>query len=123
MATIRRVRLEVTFWDDAMEHVSSVAPGNAATAWTGPAGLHLGSTVADVQTANGKAFSVAGFGWDYGGYVTDLKGGSLTGLPGGCTLQLRFDNVKGQAPPDGISGDGVTLSSGRCAPEGPTSPW
>lgn len=104
-------RLEVSFWDDAMEHVSEVSPGDKATAWTGPAGLHLGSSVADAEAANGKAFSIAGFGWDYGGYATDLKNGKLAALSGGCSLQLRFDNVNGDAPPDGISGDGVTVSS------------
>ena len=105
-------RLEITFWDDAMEHVSSVAPGSAAKAWIGPAGLHIGSPVADAQAANGKAFSISGFGWDYGGYATDLKGGKLASLAGGCALQLRFDNnTDGAVMPDGISGDGVTLSS------------
>ena len=104
-------RLEISFWDDAMEHVSSVSAGDKATGWTGPGGLHINSPIADAQAANGKAFSLAGFGWDYGGYATDLKGGKLTGLAGGCSLQLRFDNANGDTIPDGISGDGVTLSS------------
>ena len=102
-------RLEITYWDDAMEHVSSVAAGEAAKGWTGPRGLHIGSSVADAEAANGKPFSIAGFGWDYGGYATDLKGGKLSGLPGGCSLQLRFDS--GDVVPDGISGDGVTVAS------------
>lgn len=105
-------RLEITYWDDAMEHVSSVAPGAAAKAWTGPDGLHLGSTVAEVTAANGKPFDISGFDWDYGGYVTDLRGGALASLPGGCSLQLRFDHPDFNGTmPDGISGDGVTVSS------------
>ncbi len=104
-------RLEIMFWDDAMEHVSSVAAGDKASAWLAPGGLHVGSPVADVEAANGKPFSIAGFGWDYGGYATDLKSGKLTGLKGGCSLQLRFDNPDGAAVPDGLSGDGVTVSS------------
>lgn len=105
-------RLKISFWDDAMEHVSSVSLGEKATAWTGPGGLHLGSSVAEVEAANGKAFSIAGFGWDYGGFATDLKAGKLTGLKGGCSLQLRFDLVGSDQFPDGVTGDGVTLSSG-----------
>lgn len=104
--------LQITFWDTAMAHVSGVSPADKATAWTGPMGLHLGSTLAEVEKANGRPFAIGGFGWDYGGYIIDLKGGALAAIPGGCNLSLRFDAGDSDKPmPDGISDDGVTVMS------------
>ncbi len=102
-------KLAVTFWDDSMQHISGVNP--MGTAWTGPSGIHVGSTLAYIQQVNGKPFSISGFGWDYGGYAVDFKGGALDKLPGGCTISLRFDGPDNIVMPDGINGDGVTLSS------------
>lgn len=45
--------------------------------WTGPHGLVLGESMADVERANGGAFVLYGFEWDYGGTVTDWRGGAL----------------------------------------------
>jgi len=103
-------RLEITFWDDAMTKVSDISLGSAATAWTGPSGLHLGSGLDDVQAANGKPFGLYGFGWDYGGFVNDLKGGQLAHLPGGCSLSVRLSTADGVNIPDGLSGE-KTLGS------------
>jgi len=103
--------LQVTFWDKAMAHLSSVGPADGATAWKAPGGIHLGSTLAEVEAANGRSFGIGGFGWDYGGYVLDFKGGALD-HPGGCNLSIRFDAGNNDKPmPDGISGDGVTVTS------------
>ncbi len=107
-------RVEITFWDDAMTKVSDVSLGSQATAWTGPSGLHLGSALPEVETANGKAFGLYGFGWDYGGYVNDLKGGKLAHLAGGCSLSLRLGTAEGATIPDSLSGE-KTLSSGDAA--------
>src|SRR5262249_52958270 len=35
--------------------------------WTGPHGLALGENMSDVERANGGAFVLYGFEWDYGG--------------------------------------------------------
>jgi len=69
------------------------------------AGLGLGDPLAQVAKANGKAFSLWGFGWDYGGYVNDLKNGDLTKLPGNCELSLRFDLAGVQDAPNSLYGD------------------
>lgn len=98
-------RIEITFWDDAMTKVSDVSLGTAATAWTGPSGLHLGSGLSDVESANGKPFDLFGFGWDYGGQVKDLKGGKLEHLPGGCSLSVRLGTAEGATIPDNLSGE------------------
>ncbi len=102
-------KLAVTFWDDSMQHMSGLNP--MGTAWTGPSGIHVGSTLAYIQQVNGKPFSISGFGWDYGGYAVDFKGGALDKIPGGCTISLRFDGPDNIVMPDGINGDGVVLSS------------
>ena len=98
-------RIEVTFWDDAMTKVSDISLGSAAMAWTGPSGLHLGSGLADVEAANGKPFTLFGFGWDYGGFVNDLKGGKLAHLPGGCGMSVRLATPEGAQVPDSLSGE------------------
>ena len=38
-------------------------------------GLRPGSSLAEVEAANGKPFALSGFEWDYGGYANDWKGG------------------------------------------------
>ena len=89
-------RLVVTFWDDAQTAVESVTAGAKATAWTGPLGLHAGSSLNEVAAANGHGFALSGFGWDYGGYFTNAWGGKLK-PDGGCALQIRF-GLPGKAP-------------------------
>lgn len=57
--------------------------------WRTPEGIKIGSTLAEVEAANGNPFSLSGFGWDYAGTVLDWKGGRL--VRGGCELMLRFE--------------------------------
>lgn len=102
-------RIEVIYWDAAMEHVSTVRMG-AEARLAGPEGIRLGNTVTDVEAANGAGFDLTGFGWDYGGYVQDWRGGKLAALEGGCVMSVRFMEVEGETPP-GVSGDGVTVKS------------
>jgi hypothetical protein len=73
--------------------------------WIGPGGIHVGSTIAEVQKANGKAFTFSGLGWDYGGQVRDWGGGALgpvkptRGGPGNsppdCRLDVQLDAAPG----------------------------
>lgn len=49
-----------------------------------------GASLAEIEAANGRPFELSGFGWDYGGAVTDWRGGGLGALPGGCLLFARF---------------------------------
>ncbi|MCE1237577.1 MAG: hypothetical protein LWW93_14605 [Hyphomicrobiales bacterium] len=85
----RRIEL---FWNDDKKRsgLSSARPGpkNLAAA---PNGVRPGMTVAEVEKLNGKPFLLSGFGWDYGGSVTDWKGGALDKpAPGGCIVSVRF---------------------------------
>lgn len=71
----------------------SIANENAPVRYTGhwhtAAGVLPGQTIQEVETINGKPFSFSGFGWDYGGAVTDWNNGKLE--KSGITAQLRED--------------------------------
>ena len=104
-------RIEISFSEDNAKRASGVTLRDTARAsrWK-VSGITIGSSLADVQKANGKPFMVAGFEWDYGGFVTDWKGGAL-GRPmqGGCTVTIRFDRKSGA--PKSLLGDGVKVAS------------
>lgn len=108
-------RIEVAFTDDSMKRVSGLTLRDTAkTSRWSVAGVTIGSGVADVQKLNGKPFVISGFGWDYGGFVVDWKGGALARpLPGGCTVTLRFGKDAGG--PKSLQGDGVKVSSDNAA--------
>ncbi|WP_315759196.1 MULTISPECIES: hypothetical protein [unclassified Bradyrhizobium] len=104
-------RIEVAFIDDKIATVSGLTLRDTAkTSRWSVAGITIGASLAAVQKANGKPFVVSGFGWDYGGFVTDFKNGTLGRiLPGGCSITVRFG--KDKDPPRALSGDGVKVSS------------
>ncbi|WP_315738288.1 hypothetical protein [Bradyrhizobium sp. SZCCHNR1093] len=104
-------RIDVAFIDDKIATVSGLTLRDTAkTSRWSVVGITIGASLAAVQKANGKPFVVSGFGWDYGGFVTDFKNGALGRiLPGGCSVTVRFGRDKD--PPRALSGDGVKVSS------------
>jgi hypothetical protein len=104
-------RIEVAFTDDKAKRASGLTLRDTAkTSRWSVNGITIGSSLADVQKANGKPFLVNGFEWDYGGFVTDWKGGALgRPLQGGCTITIRFD--KNAGAPKSLLGDGVKAAS------------
>ncbi|GLH75834.1 hypothetical protein SSBR45G_07420 [Bradyrhizobium sp. SSBR45G] len=104
-------RIEVGFVEDKTATVSGLTLRDTAkTSRWSVAGVTIGASLAAVQKANGKPFVVSGFGWDYGGFVTDFKNGALGRmLPGGCSLTVRFGR-DGNVP-KALSGDGVKVAS------------
>ena len=108
-------RIEISFSDDKAKRVSGLTLRDTAkTSRWSVNGITIGSSLADVQKANGKPFLVNGFEWDYGGFVTDWKGGALgQPLQGGCTITIRFD--KKAAAPKSLLGDGVKAASDNAA--------
>lgn len=108
-------RIEVAFTDDKAKRASGLTLRDTAkTSRWSVAGITIGSSLAEVQKANGKPFLVNGFEWDYGGFVTDWKGGTLgRPLQGGCTITIRFD--KKAAAPKSLLGDGVKAASDSAA--------
>jgi hypothetical protein len=96
-------KIRIEWSDPASKIVSDVDVFGSQ--WIGPGGIHVGSTIAEVQKANGKAFTFSGLGWDYGGQVRDWKGGALGPLkptrggpgnsPPDCRLDVQLDAAPG----------------------------
>jgi hypothetical protein len=45
--------------------------------WKTPEGVHIGTTLEELVKINGKAITFLGFGWDYGGTLSNYNGGKL----------------------------------------------
>jgi hypothetical protein len=101
-------RVEVAFTEESRQHVSMVQLTRPSE-WH-VAGLSVGDPIADVDEANGRPFELWGFSWDYGGYVSDLKGGKLAARAGGCQVMLRLAPQDDAVLPDALMGE-VLLSS------------
>ena len=103
-------RLEILWWDDkSHSRPSTVRITEGPSNWALGA-IKAGSPVAVVNKANGKAFKISGFDWDYGGQVQDWNGGAVPGLGGeGCSVQVSFSH-EGDLPQK-LLGDGVTVTS------------
>jgi hypothetical protein len=100
-------RLEVFWWDaEKRNRIASVTLGEGG-AWVFGDGPAPGQSLADLQVLNGKAFTLNGFFWDYGGTVIDWNGGALGKVPGGCSLMVTLepDESAPQAALDAVSGD------------------
>jgi hypothetical protein len=86
-------RVEI-FWNDTPGRTSPSSITISGTEgqrsqWTGPHNLTLGESMADVEHANGGAFTLYGFEWDYGGTVTDWRGGALA-PDDNCHVRIGF---------------------------------
>ncbi|MCA9788861.1 MAG: hypothetical protein KC462_03770, partial [Cyanobacteria bacterium HKST-UBA05] len=74
-------------WEELKgSHGATVMP---TSQWHTPQGVRVGSTVADVELANGKPFKLYGIDWDYGGNVTSWEKGTLDTAHHG-RLRVRF---------------------------------
>lgn len=101
--------LEIVWADPETQlRPASISAGHAASTWIGPRDLSIGDAIADVEAANGRVFQLWGFGWDYGGWVSDWKGGALADVSG-CRTRVRFDPRTD--PGVGASGDGEFSSN------------
>ncbi|MET3355891.1 hypothetical protein V5F34_10665 [Xanthobacter autotrophicus] len=77
-------------WKDAIDMVNPRRVAfTESSAWS-VNGIAIGSTLADLEKANGKPFRVQGFGGNGGGVVADWRGGRLGNLGGGCTLGVQL---------------------------------
>lgn len=80
-------RLQFVWWDEEGRKDPSYVELPAKL--SAPGGVRAGMSVAEVEARNGEAFTLSGFGWDYGGYA-GFDSGALAALPGDCHLSLRF---------------------------------
>lgn len=101
-------RIELIWADDKKRRGLANLRLSEKSVWIAPNGLKIGMSLAEVEKANGRPFVLSGFDWDYGGYVTDWKGGALDApIKGGCKVQVRF-TVPEDAPEaaaSAVSGD------------------
>jgi len=75
------------------------------TDWRGPLGVRLGSTIAEVEAANGRPFAIMGFAQSEGsGQVMDWRGGALATAMRDCVLEIVFNagDVEGAAAADAL---------------------
>jgi hypothetical protein len=97
--------MQVRWWDE--QNVAYLAGVTLAPGDTGPGGVALGMPIQDVEAINGEPFRLFGFFWDYGGSA-GFETGTLSGLPGGCVLNLQFSPTRedlSEALTLAISGD------------------
>ncbi|MDQ3798170.1 MAG: hypothetical protein M3384_01860, partial [Acidobacteriota bacterium] len=57
--------------------------GDAGSVWKTKHGIGLGTNLKQLERINGRAFTLLGFAWDYGGTVASWKGGKLQRELGG----------------------------------------
>lgn len=107
-------RLELMWADEKKRSgLLAVRPAKETTL-VAPNGIRRGMTLAEVEKLNGRPFVLVGFDWDYGGAVTDWKGGALASpAAGGCTVSVTFalpDDVD-EAVSAAVAGDTEFSSS------------
>ena len=97
--------MQVRWWDET--NATYLAGVTLAPGDTGPGGVKIGMPIEEVQAINGEPFGLMGFYWDYGGSA-GFDSGKLSGLPGGCYLNLQLSPTLQVLPEDvssAISGD------------------
>jgi hypothetical protein len=96
-------RLELVWRDDTRAAPASVAVSGEGSLWRGPHNIAIGDDVARVETANGRAFTLWGFGWDYGGWVSNWDGGAFAPAQN-CSVSVRFQPSADATTAQGDSG-------------------
>jgi len=77
-------RLEIWWQNPAARSGLYLVLINGQSAWSGPGGLKLGLTLAELEKLNHKPFKLKGFDKDGTATVSDWDGGALAKLPGDC---------------------------------------
>lgn len=100
------LRLEV-LWTDTLEvpRAEMVVLRGDTSAWHTPDGLSLGTTLAELESINGRPFRLTGFGWDYSGTVVDWNGGRLAPDSGSHRLVVRLLPDDADDVPSRLLGD------------------
>jgi hypothetical protein len=80
-------RLFITL-DDAGVNPVLLQVSDRRSQWEGRFGIHMGTTLTELVVLNAKPIQFSGFGWDYGGVISDWNHGLLDSLQksGGVTL-------------------------------------
>jgi hypothetical protein len=109
-----KARLEFIWQNDKARHRPALIRAKNQSAWATANGIRIGAALVDIEKMNAKPFKLSGFDWDYGGRVTDWRGGALgKPQPGGCILGIEFVHPE-DAPEENlskVSGDREILSN------------
>jgi hypothetical protein len=95
--SLRRAEI---IWHDTLKlrrPARVVLRGNQSQWQVGP-GISLGTSLQVLERLNGRPFTLAGFGWDYGGVITDWGGGALDSALTGIKLYLDPGPAGREAP-------------------------
>jgi len=93
-------RAEVV-WQDTVgrSRPSRLILRGSRSQWTVGPGISLGTSLKDLERINGRPFTLAGFGWDYAGVVTEWSGGTLDKALAGVKLYLDPGPAQYQSAP------------------------
>jgi hypothetical protein len=77
-------------WQDTIgrSRPSRLVLRGSRSQWTVGPNISLGSSLKDLERINGRPFTLAGFGWDYAGVITEWGGGALDSALAGVKLYL-----------------------------------
>lgn len=75
------------------------------TDWKSPEGITIGTTLEELVKINGKPITFFGFGWDYGGAVSNWNNGKIN-----AGLMLILNDTRSNTP-EGLLGDKEILST------------
>lgn len=100
-------RTLVVIWSDEKAARRPARIHFSGSAWSVGNNLHVGASLAEVEAANARPFTLYGFEWDFGGMVASWKGGNLERLPGGCAAVAHFesDDSSGEETLTKVAGD------------------
>ena len=73
-------RIEVIWEEGSTSKIAFIQIQGDRSQWKTPEGVTLGTTLLELEKLNGRPFDLFGLAWDFGGTVTDWKGGALDGL-------------------------------------------
>ncbi len=99
-----RRRVEI-YWDENLDpkrpaYMRIEGDSTGATDWKTSEGITIGTPLADLEKLNGKSFEISGFGWDYGGFVTNWMGGKFN-----AALMIRLEPTAEETSAK-VSGEG-----------------
>jgi hypothetical protein len=100
------------YWLDTLGFTrpSAVVLRDRGSRWRLPQGIHIGTTLAELERINGRPFTFSGFGWDYGGRASGWSDGALAHLMGpgmsfGVTLYPTCQEAMAPSAYESILGD------------------
>jgi hypothetical protein len=88
-------------WQDTVgrSRPSRLVLRGSRSQWTVGPNISLGTSLKDLERINGRPFTLAGFGWDYAGVITEWGGGALDSALAGVKLYLDPGPAQYQSAP------------------------